>query len=334
MTAIGMVSRISLALLLSGIVAFALACGSTAPDSLGQAPTATLTAIPTEAPAAAPTVSSTTSSTEDREPATANIQTILATKVLDVGEQRVAFLLAGPKGIINDPTAEVTPVFLGDGSSEPMPAETATFHQWPYGIRGAYATQVNFDRPGRWRLNVETKGGETSTKAYLEMDVLEDGPVPGLGSLPPSGNNKTLDDVPSIEHLTTDFEPDPELYRLSIDEAVISGRPTVVVFATPAFCTSATCGPQVDTVSELRALRSESSNFIHVELYDNPIAIQGDLSRAELVPMADEWGFTSIPDWFNESWVFVLDSKGRIHQRFEGFATLEELGVALTAASG
>ena len=315
-----------MALLVAGVAAFVLACSSTAAKSPAQAPTAT----PTSAPTPVPTVSS----KEDPEPATANIQTILATKVLDVGPQRVAFLLAGPKGIINDPTAEVTPVFLGDGSGEPMPAETATFHQWPYGIRGAYSTQIEFDRPGRWRLKVETKGGETPTKAYLELDVLEDGPVPVLGSLPPSGNNKTLNDVPSIEHLTTDFEPDPELYRLSIDEAAASGRPTVVVFATPAFCTSATCGPQVDTVSELRELRGEGSNFIHVELYDNPIAIQGDLSRAELVPMASEWGFTSIPDWFNESWVFVLDSEGRIHQRFEGFVTLEELDAALIAASG
>ena len=66
--------------------------------------------------------------------------------------------------------------------------------------------------------------------------------------------------------------------------------------------------------------------------YDNPNEIQGDLSRAELVPHAADWGFTTIPDWFNESWVFVLDAKGNIHQRFEGFTTVEEMEEALQSA--
>ena len=324
MNRIGAIFNISRASLLGAVAAIGLACGAAATVSPTNEPSVTPTAAPMAAPVYEPEPSTVTD----------NIQTILATKVLDVGEQRVAFLLAGPKGIINDPTAEVTPVFLGDSSGEPVPSRTAKFHEWPYGIRGAYSTQISFDRPGRWRLNVETMGGDTPTRAQLELDVTEVSPVPGIGSLPPSGDNKTLEDVPGIEHLTTDYEPDPDLYRMTIDQATVSGRPTVIVFATPAFCTSATCGPQVDTVSELRELRGQDANFVHVELYDNPIEIQGDLSRAELVPMASEWGFTLIPDWFNESWVFVLDSDGRIYQRFEGFATLEELDAALSAASG
>ena len=97
------------------------------------------------------------------------------------------------------------------------------------------------------------------------------------------------------------------------------------------FCTSPTCGPQVDTVTELKELYSDDANFIHVELYDNPEEIQGDLSKAELNNLVDEWGFSSIAHWFNESWTFVLGSDGRIAQRFEGFATLEELEEVLQA---
>ena len=121
---------------------------------------------------------------------------------------------------------------------------------------------------------------------------------------------------------------------MSVAEAVASGKPSVIVFATPAFCTSPTCGPQVDTVSELRAEHPDAANFIHVELYDNPQEIQGDLSRAELVSAADEWGFTQIPGWTNESWVFVLDGDGVVRQRFEGFATLSELEAALATVGG
>lgn len=55
--------------------------------------------------------------------------------------------------------------------------------------------------------------------------------------------NKTLYTVERLEELTTDYTPDPDLYQLTIAEALITGRPTVIVFATPAFCTSPTCGP-------------------------------------------------------------------------------------------
>ena len=169
-------------------------------------------------------------------------------------------------------------------------------------------------------------------RATLNVQVAEEWPIPDIGELPPRTPNKTLATVANVEDLSTDFTPDLDLYQMSVDQAVELGIPTVLVFATPAFCTSATCGPQVDAVSELKETHQGSANFIHVELYDNPNEIQGDLSRAALVPHAADWGFTTIPDWFNESWVFVLDAKGNIHQRFEGFTTVDEMEEALQSA--
>ena len=289
------------------VLIFALACG----------------ASPTSIPVATPVSPS-------------GIQPILATKVLRVGEQRVAFLLAGPRGIIQAPTAQVSPVFLDANDGNPgmtTATEQAEFHLWPYGVRGAYTTQLNFDRPGRWRLDIEVEGEAGPAQVQLKLDVAEMVGIPEIGTLPPTGNNKTLDTVPGLEHLTTHYEPDADLYRMTIDQAIESGLPSVIVFATPAFCTSPTCGPQVETVSQLKNLHPGEATFIHVELYDNPIEIQGDLSRAELVPFAQDWGFTAIPGWFNESWVFVLDAQGRIHQRFEGFTTVEELEGVLAAVT-
>ncbi len=116
---------------------------------------------------------------------------------------------------------------------------------------------------------------------------------------------------------------------MTIKEAVENNLPSVVVFASPAFCTSPTCGPQTDTVSELKEKHLGEANFIHVEIYDNPAEIQGDLDRAEIFSVVDDWGLTSIEDYFNESWTFILDADGRIDDRFEGFASLEELDTAL-----
>lgn len=299
-----------LAVLAALTVALAAACANSATPTPTTKPPPVLTTRPTTAEGI--------------------ITPILATTQLRVGTQRVSFLLATSKSLIKAPEATVRPVFLGSG---PAPGEekTAAFHLWPYGVRGAYSAELTFDRPGPWRLDIQVEAPDGPGEAQLTVDVLDKTGVPDIGSIPPFGSNKTVRTVQRLQDLTTDYTPDPDLYQLTIAEAVITGRPTVIVFATPAFCTSPTCGPQVDTVSELKVLHPGEANFIHVELYDNPAEIQGDLTRARFADLVSAWGILSIPGWFNESWTFVLGADGRISQRFEGFATLEELDAALEA---
>ena len=73
-------------------------------------------------------------------------------------------------------------------------------------------------------------------------------------------------------------------------------------------------------------------NYIHVEIYDNPGEIQGNLDQAEIFSVVDDWGLTSIEDYLNESWTFVVGPDGNIYDRFEGFATVDELEIALGRA--
>jgi len=205
----------------------------------------------------------------------------------------------------------------------------AAFNLWPYGVRGSYSTYANFDRAGRWRLDVQVVNPDGNDQVQIEIEVMEKSPVPALGSIALLSDSKTLAGHGPIEEITTDYSPDPDLYQLSIKDAVENPLPSVVVFASPAFCTSPTCGPQVDTVSELKERHVGQANFIHVEIYDNPAEILGNLDRAEIFSVVDDWGLTAIEDYFNESWTFILDAGGRIDDRFEGFASLEELDVAL-----
>jgi len=258
----------------------------------------------------------------------AAITSILATTVLEVGEQRLAFLLTTSKGMINAPAALVTAVFL-EGDGAPGTTMEAAFNVWPYGIRGSYSTYVNFDRAGRWRLDVKVDNPAGNDQIQFEVEVMEKSPVPALGTVALISKSKVLGNDGPIEEITTDYSPDPDLYRLTIKDAVENPLPSVVVFASPAFCTSPTCGPQVDTVSELKERHPDAANYIHVEIYDNPAEIQGDLDRAEIFEVVDDWGLTAIEDYFNESWVFILDADGRIDDRFEGFATVDELDAAL-----
>ena len=64
-------------------------------------------------------------------------------------------------------------------------------------------------------------------------------------------------------------------------------------------------------------------NFIHIEVYDNPLEIQGDLSRGRISPTFTEWNLPSEP------WTFVMDSQGLVRDKFEQFTVAEEIEAAL-----
>ena len=346
------IKAVSIVLTAALLMALVAACGSdptsvpTDPPAPTAAPAATQTAAPateqpqpTEALAeghqptpppatavpGAPTDSAPSAYSPTREGEELNV--ILATTVLEPGTQRVAFLLTTGTGLVKDSSVSFTPVYLPDNDAG---EETTTrFNEWPYGTRGTFAAEVNFDRPGRWRLDIVAAGSDATGWGVHEIEVLDQSPIPALGSPGPLSENKTLGKYGDLALITTDYSPDETLYQVTVKEAIESPLPAVVVFASPAFCTSATCGPQVDTVSELRQAYDGQAHFIHVEIYDNPDEIQGDLTKAQISTVVDEWGMTSLPHWFNESWTFVLDAEGRVRDRFEGFATLTELEEAL-----
>ncbi len=251
---------------------------------------------------------------------------VLGTTVLRTGTQRVAFLLASGTALVRVPEATVTTTLLG-GDAEGETA-TARFHEWPLGTRGSYVTQLTFPEAGRWRLDVEGQGGT----AELEVEVDETSIVKDVGEIGPFSNTKTLQsEGGDLSRITSHYRPDPGLYEISLAESLFNGKPTVVVFASPAFCTTPTCGPQVETVTELREAYPGAADYVHVEVYDNPHEIQGDLTKGVLTPVLAEWGIDQVPHYQNESWTFILGSDARIAERFEGYATFEELEEALLA---
>ena len=262
----------------------------------------------------------------------AGITPILATTDLGLGLNRISFLLEGPTGFVIAPEVSVTSLYLPDDGSAAVAGESATarHYVWPYGVRSSYATQLSFDKPGRWDLEILLPDNGVGRPAgRIPLTVVADTHTPYLGSPPPRGDNKTIRDVASLNELTTWSTPDPQLYTTTIDEAVANPDPTVVVFSSPGTCTSPTCGPQAETVSAVKDKYRADANFIHVEVYDNPAAIQGDLDNALYSPVVEAWGITEMEGYLNESWVFILDRDGLITSKYEGFASADELEIGL-----
>ena len=110
---------------------------------------------------------------------------------------------------------------------------------------------------------------------------------------------------------------------MTIAEALREDTPLLITFGTPAYCETATCGPQVQVVSKLKEGFQDQANFIHVEVFENPHLIEGGRPTGGIVPAALEWNLPTEP------WTFILDQAGRIQAKFEAFTTEVELEGAL-----
>lgn len=242
---------------------------------------------------------------------------------LSVGQNRVIFGLLGIDGaLVKQDSVDVSFSHLGDSADVAKSEAAAIFREWPYG-GGVYTTQAYFSRAGTWRMDVYSDLQPGAEIVSILLDVPLDSKTPALGSRPPSSRNKTILDGYALKELTTDPVPDEGLYRTTIADALDSGKPLVVTFATPAFCRSSTCGPQLDVIKEIKTIYENRVNFIHIEVFDNPIGMKGDISNGHLSPVMIEWGLESEP------FTFVIDSFGNVVAKFEGFATVDELNIAI-----
>ena len=258
------------------------------------------------------------------------LQAIFATPDIGTGEQRIAVVLTSEKGLVRSPIATLTSYYYADGAADGEMRDTAValFRPFPLGARGLYAAQMEFDAPGEWGLDIAVLDENANTlRAELRFDVPEQTAAPGNGASSPLSDSKTLA-THGIAELTTGTLQDADLYQVSIADAVRSGMPTVIVMASPAFCTNAVCGPQVDVLSELKDKYKGKAHFIHVDFFDNPDEIQGDLTRARVSPTVLEWNLPST------EWSFIVNADGIIYRRFEGFAPIDELEDALLEVLG
>ena len=251
----------------------------------------------------------------------------LASTDLAVGDNRVVFALIRPgSGAVKDAQVEVQTFFLsGPTPNQAVQTAPAEFQTWPGGTAGVYRASLYFDRAGDWGLGVAaTLPNESSLNVGARIEVKQTSATPAIGSPAPRSESKTASDAPDLTDITTDPGPDPDLYRITIADAIDRTEPLLVTFATPAYCRTATCGPQMNIVKGLKDKYAGRMNFIHVEVYDNPAEIREEgISAARTAPTLTEWGLPSEP------WTFIMDSAGIVRAKYEGFVDSDELEIAI-----
>ena len=191
------------------------------------------------------------------------------------------------------------------------------------GTDGVYVAGVDFARAGDWGVRITVTTPDRNFEEFpFRFTVRERSEEPMVGDPAPLSTQATLATEANIEEIDSSSPPRPEMHNLTIADAVMSGRPAVIAFTTPAFCHSRLCAPIMDTVMDPLAARfGDAAAFIHVEPYVLRDLRTGFVENA--VPATREWKLQSEP------WIFVVDRAGRIAAKFEGIVALDEVEAAL-----
>jgi hypothetical protein len=270
------------------------------------------------------------------------LQPLITTSELVVGRNRFAFGLLKANKLMEGADVSLR-VYSIEGSEAQLAAElnapyqavgkirqqrsvhrhvdgTEHVHGDDSSIRGVYVAQVSFTRAGTWGVEIlaQQKNGSRDV-AHTALTVLETSHSPAVGSPAPRSRNLIASDVKDLRQIDTSARLDPRLHQVRIADAITQGKPQLIVFATPQFCTSRMCGPVVDIVRTLLPVYGKRVAFTHQEIWQ-------DFAEKKMFPTVEEWRLMTEP------WIFVVDGRGIIRAKFEGLVTARELEAALQQA--
>lgn len=244
------------------------------------------------------------------------VKPVLATSELLTGPGRFVFALVDAKS--GAPIGDAPEVLLQffevhpNGTATKRGDAAAVYRSEGLPV-GVFVTRSSFERAGKWGalLTVRPRGAKPFT-VQMDFTVAADSPVPRVGETAPPSDNLTRRDVRDLNEIDS-ARPHDAMHDLTIKEAVRSGKPTLVLFATPGYCETATCGPDLAVAQTLQEEYAGRANFIHIE---TPTSERAPQAQA---PTVKEWGLRSEP------WLFLIGPDGRVAERFEGGLTLDEV---------
>ena len=194
------------------------------------------------------------------------------------------------------------------------------------GQDGVYVSSMRFDRAGEWGAQIAVKRDGRKLKPFtFTFTVLDRTPEPQIGEPAPPSRQAIASQVADNEEIDSSYPPRPQMHEITVADALGTGKPLVVAFATPAFCESRTCGPVMDTVMDpLYERYKDSAIFIHIEPYVLPEL--RDTNLRDPVPAMREWNLRGEP------WLFVVGRNGRILGKYEGIMATDEVEADLQRA--
>lgn len=223
--------------------------------------------------------------------------------------QRFAFALLAREGYASGGAARLAVAPPGE---TPTGFVEATLHT--AGLpdkRGVYASDLVLTQPGTWNAVVE-RGDERLEFVFAVKAQAE---APAIGAQAPTAASPTPGAPLGVDPICT-RDPQCALHDRSLDTLIGAGKPVAVLFATPARCQSAYCGPVLDAMLPLVPDYEGRVEFVHVDIYQ-------DLRSSDVSPTVQAWGLPSEP------WLYGVDASGTITGRLDGAFAQDEMQALL-----
>jgi len=253
------------------------------------------------------------------------VSMVMGTSDYATGDVRFSFLVVDHRGRpVYRPRATV---WLARSRTD-APVQQTTARLEAVGVPGSaegsdathiYVARARVPRPGTWWVLARPAGMKIGAVGNLEVRERSFSPAVGARAYP-SRTPTIASTGANFAALTTRVPPDRSLLEYSVADSLRAHVPFVLVFATPKFCASRTCGPIVDvTMSVQKREAARGVRFIHVEIYKDNAILKG---RNRWVT---EWRLPTEP------WIFLVARDGRIKAKFEGSVSIDELDAAVRA---
>lgn len=244
---------------------------------------------------------------------------VIATFEVLTGEARSVLFGLRTLDNVEVPESEVTVYLRDETGSEVIAGPFETEYVVAPGTEiGLYRVELSLAEAGKPQLVAVEGDRYGATNINVVTPETSQAPAPGKAATAVA--TPTTAKALGYSRICTQ-DPPCGMHEISLDAALKSKRPVMLIFATPAFCQTVVCGPAVGTVDEVRGGGEWGETaWIHCEIYTD----QGQtLGRP-----VKQWNLPTEP------WLFSIDAKGTITDRLDGpmvTEDIERMATGLTA---
>lgn len=227
--------------------------------------------------------------------------------------QRISFVVRDDIDVLRDEAPDSIDLTISLGSSEIIGGS------WPVhrdGIITPYYP-ITFTPPEPGRYEASIAGADPVEFLVLERSAVA---IVQIGDAMRSVATPTFDDARGVDPICTRAVPCP-FHEISLDDGLATGRPTVLLVATPGFCQTDICGPVVDLLIDAVADRDDIT-VVHGEVYVDPSEFASG-GFPDTTPVVNTYSLPFEPQ------LVVADATGTIVGRLDTVWDRAELAQAL-----
>lgn len=220
-------------------------------------------------------------------------------------------LSTGTAALVQDGPANLTAqVYDADGAAigDPIEAVRRDAVPAPY-----YDFRATIDTPGFYVLNVEGGTPDGATFDVADPATLE---IPAAGDTLAPFDTPTTDDARGVDPICTREPEACAFHDITLTEALARGKHVVYYVGTPAFCSTGSCAPGLESLIEVEADYADTHVFVHAEVYT-------DTTATTVAPAVEALNL------FYEPVLFITDPAGVIVERIDAVWNTDELVEAL-----